>query len=346
MKLRAYTGQRNLQTPVRARLLTPPLAAALALAAPAAAQCPASTLSLDPSLAEGRWAAAVAALRDTLTGEGRPWHCAGAAVRFAPGASGAAVLEVQLPSGTVIRRRVASPGELLPTLRAALIVESLAAPEAAPAPPVAPPVAAPPVVEGPARADAPTPHAPPPSPARVEPAAPRPAESASIVEANVDVGARAGATPSYVTAAVRATVAFRIRAWSLLAWARFEPWTYRLVDRGPGRYSLDVGAFGVGGGWSARTPIGRVEAAVTLAMDSYTWRDRELLPGQRETVVQARVGALARWSSRWDGVSLSVALDGDVAPVTVFDGTPPASVPAAPAWSVGLAAGVSYGRAL
>ncbi|MFO0604647.1 MAG: hypothetical protein U0324_15800 [Polyangiales bacterium] len=329
---------------MRARPFPSLFVAALALAAPAAAQCPASTLSLDPSLAEGRWAAAVAALRDTLTGEGRPWHCAGAAVRFAPGASGAAVLEVQLPSGTVIRRRVASPGELLPTLRAALIVESLAAPEFAPAPP---PAAAPPAVDEPARAEAPTPRAPPPPPpARVEAPTPRPVESASIVEANVDVGARVGATPSYVAAAVRATVAFRIRAWSLLAWARFEPWAYRLVDRGPGRYSLDVGAFGVGVGWSARTPLGRVEAAVTLAMDSYTWRDRELLPGQRETVVQARVGALARWSSRWDGVSLSVALDGDVAPVTVFEGTPPASVPAAPAWSVGLAAGVSYGRAL
>jgi hypothetical protein len=120
----------------------------------------------------------------------------------------------------------------------------------------------------------------------------------------------------------------------------------RLVDRGPGRYLLDVGTFGVGGSWSARTRWGRVEAGLTLAMGSYSWRDRVLLPGQRETEVQMRVGALARWSARWEGLGLTASLDGDVAPVGWLEGALPAGVPEAPVWSVGLAAGVSYGRAL
>ncbi len=157
---------------------------------------------------------------------------------------------------------------------------------------------------------------------------------------------RLGATPSYTSLAVRATLAFRIRAWALFAWGRFEPWTLRLVDRGPGRYLLDVGAFGIGGAWGTRALRGRVEGGVTLSMDSYTWRDQALLPGQKETFVQVRLGGLARWASRWRGLALSVTLDADVAPVTLFEDPPSATIPTPPAWSVGLMAGVLYGGAL
>lgn len=157
---------------------------------------------------------------------------------------------------------------------------------------------------------------------------------------------RLGATPSYTSLAVRGTLAFRIRAWALFAWGRVEPWTLRLVDRGPGRYLLDVGAFGVGGAWGMRGLRGRVEGGVTLSMNSYAWRDQALLPGQKETFVQVRVGGLARWASRWRGLALSVTLDADLAPATLFEDPPSTTVPTPPAWSVGLMAGVFYGGAL
>lgn len=299
-----------------------------ALAPDAAAQCPTSALVVDAALHTPAWSDAIAAARETLRGSDRPWHCAGAIVRFAPDAAGALVLEVSLPSGTTIRRHLRAPAELSATLQAALIVESLPALEVAPPPTPAPPAA--PLV----------------SAAQPATAAVRPRAPSAFVDGVLDVGVRAGGTPSYVSFALRAAVAFRIRAWSLFAWGRVEPATQRLEDRGPGRYLLDIGALGLGGTWGATVGSGRLEAGVSLATNSYTWRDRELLPGQKETFVQVRVGALARWRSHARGVGFAVTLDADIAPATVAESSPPPPVPAPPAWSAGLMLGASYGGAL
>lgn len=315
-------------------------AVASGVAWPAFGQCPASTLTVDPALEDGRWADAVRAMRDTLSGSDRPWHCTGATVNFRRSAGGLALLDVALPSGTTIRRRVAAPEELLATLQAALIVETLPALGADEAPTDAP--ATTPTAGLPPPAPPDTPPAPPPAP-RVT-ATER--EPVSFIEGAVDAGMRLGSSPSYTSFALRASVAFRIRAWSLSVWWRFEPWTLRLVDRGPGRYLLDFGALGVGATWGTRALAGRIEAGPTLSVDSYSWRDQVLLPGQKETFVQVRLGAVARWSSRWRGLAFSVTLDADVSPVTLFADAPSAAIPTPPAWSAGLAAGILYGGAL
>lgn len=303
-------------------------------AASAQGRCADSTLTVDPSLDTPRWADAIRAMRETLTGTDRPWHCVGATVRFTLDAANVAALDVALPSGTTLRRHVAAPSELTATLQAALILDALPPPE-----PDAPPPPPAPVTPS-------APRLPPPPPAAIAPAPVRAAPS-SFIEGIVDTGMRVGATPSYTSFAVRATLAFRIRAWSLFAWGRVEPWTYRLVDRGPGRYLLDVGAFGIGGTYGTPVLRGRFEAGLTLATNSYTWRDQALLPGQKETFVQVRLGAIARWrSAPWRGLALAVSLDADVAPVTVFSDAPSATVPLPPSWSAGLMVGALYGGSL
>lgn len=288
-----------------------------------------------PSLEVPRWAEAIRAMRETLTGTDRPWHCVGASVRFTLDAQGVAALDVALPSGTTLRRHVAAPAELTATLQAALILDALPALDADPAP-------SPPAVVSPPPAP-PPPSAPPllPSAARPQPA------PTSFIEGVVDLGMRLGATPSYTSFAVRAALAFRIRAWSLFAWGRVEPWTYRLVDRGPGRYLLDVGALGIGATWGAPALAGRLEGGITAATNSYTWRDQALLPGQKETFVQVRVGVIARWRSHaWHRLALAVTVDADAAPVTVFTEGATAAVPTPPVWSAGLMVGAIYGGAL
>lgn len=307
--------------------------------APAAqTRCPASTLSVAPSLEVPRWADAIREMRASLTGSDRPWHCVGATVRFTLDEAGVAALDVALPSGTTLRRHVAAPAELTATLQAALILDALPALEAEPAPSH--------TAAQPLRAPAPLPLPPPPPPPPAPVVRERPAPS-SFIEGIFDLGMRLGATPSYTSFAMRATVAFRIRAWSLFAWGRVEPWTYRLVDRGPGRYLLDVGALGIGASWGARALSGRVETGLTVATNSYTWRDQALLPGQKETFVQVRLGAIARWrSADWHGLALAVTADADFAPVTVFAAGSSAAVPTPPSWSAGLMVGALYGGAL
>lgn len=294
-------------------------------------------------------------MRETLAGTDRPWHCAGASVRFTADAQGAALLEVALPSGTTIRRHIAAPDEVEATLRATLILDALPAVEepdaSAPTRATNTPDAAVErastgdgdavtslrTVEGEARSRE----------ARTREAATARGERPSTagVEGALDVGARLGSSPSYASLALRATVAFRIRAWSLFAWVRGEPYTYRLVDRGPGRYLLDVGVLGVGATWGARVLRGRVEVGPTLSTESYSWHDQALTSGQKETYVQVRLGALARWRSHERGVGFTAALDAEVAPVTLLAGDALEGVPSPPLWSVGLMVGVAYGGA-
>lgn len=321
-------------------------ALSLARASIAEAQCTTSTLAVDPALAAApRWSAAIAAMRQTLAGTDRPWHCVGASVRFVREEPSAAVLEVSLPSGTSLRRHVAAPAELTATLQAALILDELPPPpEAPPAPPPTP--------------EPPPPASPPPQPpqgptvapivaATTPPArAPETREAsgrASFIEAAIDTGMRLGASPSYTSYALRATVAFRIRAWSLFAQARVEPWTHRLIDRGPGRYLLDLGVLALGATWGAALGQGRIEAGLSLATNSYTWRDQALMPGQKETTVQVRLGTLARWRSSGRGLAFTVTLDADVSPATLLEDPPGAAVPTPPWWSAGLMVGGMYG---
>ena len=315
-------------------------------AARAQSPCPASTLTVDRALETSRWTPAIQSMRAALTGSDRPWHCVGAAVHFTRDASGAARLDVALPSGTTLQRHIDEPSELTATLQAALILDALPTLNEAPAEPVAA-SPAPPATPPAAPALAPPPPPPPQTPSaspRVAPLAPN--APTSFVEATVDTGMRFGASPSYTSYTVRLSLAFRIRAWSLFAWGRVEPWTFRLVDRGPGRYLLDVGVLGLGATWGGAALGGRAEAGITVSTDSYSWRDQALMPGQKETFVQVRFGLLARWRWTWRGLGLVASLDADLAPVTLAESTPGASIPAPPVWSAGLAVGVSYEVAL
>lgn len=288
-------------------------------------------------------------MRETLAGTDRPWHCAGASVRFTADPQGAALLEVALPSGTTIRRHIAAPDEVEATLRATLILDALPAIEepavrasTSATSPVIAPVERASAIEVSAvtstRADG--------GGARVHEAATRVERAPTAgIEGTLEVGGRIGASPSYTSLALRATVAFRIRAWSLFAWVRGEPYTYRFVDRGPGRYLIDVGVLGVGATWGARVLRGRVEVGPTLSTESYSWHDQALTSGQKETYVQVRLGALARWRSHERGVGFTAALDAEVATVTLQAGASLDGVPSPPLWSVGLMVGVAYGGA-
>lgn len=313
-------------------------------------RCPTTTLTVDDALASGRWRAAVDTMRETLAGTDRPWHCAGASVRFTADAQGAALLEVALPSGTTIRRHIAAPDEVEATLRATLILDALPAieePEVRASMNAATSAEA--AVERPSASDGSTA-----SPPRGVEAARRSRDGSAArgertptagIEGALEVGARIGSSPSYTSLALRATIAFRIRAWSLFAWVRGEPYTYRLVDRGPGRYLLDVGVLGIGATWGARVLRGRVEVGPTLSTESYSWHDQALTSGQKETYVQVRLGALARWRSHERGVGFTAALDAEVAPLTLQAGASLDGVPSPPLWSVGLMVGVAYGGA-
>ncbi len=302
--------------------------------------CPPSTLTVARAPSDGPWREALDAMRATLTGSDRPWHCTGARVQVSFEADGGAALDVALPSGTALRRHITRPVELTPTLQATLILDTLPALELpAPAMPTTAgrePVRATP--ETVAREGSAVP-----ATATVTPHAAHHDDAA--IEGALDVGMRLGATPSYTSLALRARVTFRVRAWSLFAWARVEPWTHRLVDRGPGRYLLDVGVLGVGASWGRPLAAGRVEVGPTVSTNSYVWRDQALLPGQRETYVQVRLGALARWTYGVK-VGLTVTADVDVAPVSMLADTALADVPSPPVWSAGLAVGVAYGGPL
>ena len=87
----------------------------------------------EASKLRGPWRAALQALVDATAQEGLPWSCPGGSVALAPGATGSALLTVTDAKGRTVSRRVAGPGEVVPTGEA--LLASLSIQESPPPPP-------------------------------------------------------------------------------------------------------------------------------------------------------------------------------------------------------------------
>jgi hypothetical protein len=179
--------------------------AMLAFLAPAPAGArtgPCEPVRLAPSTAgiPVSWRAALEALARATAEEGLPWGCPGGTAELVPDASGGAVLIVIDAAGHAVSRRVAGPGEVVPTGEALLATPLGEAP--------APPPAERPALPAPAPA-------PPPPPPPAGPTDPR-------LQIQALLGPRASGPGTMVWASGELRMLIPFGPWSPAAWVRYD----------------------------------------------------------------------------------------------------------------------------
>jgi hypothetical protein len=274
--------------------------------------CEPVRVASDLSKLRDPWRAALEALVHATAQEGLPWSCPGGSVALAPGASGSAELTITDAGGRTVSRRVAGPGEVVPTgeaLLASLIVE--------PPPPPSPPV------EPPRRAD------------------PR-------AQLQALIGPRVSGPGAMAWGSGQGRVIVPFGPWSLSFWGRYDVHlagpTGSFTNLGTSAVSAGLGAGRqiLSGPFELRATIDP-SLAVVLMESGY-----ENLPHPEGAKVAFRLGtalsALFPIAGVFRGV---VSLDGEFAPAGVNGGLgnidthdQPPQLPPVPVYTAGLLLGI------
>jgi hypothetical protein len=300
-------------------------AAIVGLAAPA----PAHAATCEPVRLEGDLAALPPAWRDALTAlarataqEGQPWSCPGGSAQLSAGPGGA-ILTVTDARGRTVSRPVPTPGELLATGEALLVVAPLPPPPVEPPPPAVPPaIVTPPLV--------------------TPPVAPPVTEPRRFV-AGALLGGRASGPGKTAWASGQLRAIFPLGPWDLGVWARYD----RAVagpPSAPKGFDMDSAAAGLlfgrhffGGPFELRATL---DPSINVIMMEAV--EDESKPHPEGAKVTFRIGGMISGSFPIAGIFRGlVAVDAEFAPAGVSgfaklqDG-----LPSVPTFSAGLLLGV------
>jgi hypothetical protein len=281
----------------------------------------------DVSNLPSAWRDALDQLVRATAQEGQPWSCPGGSAHLAAGADGA-VLTVTDARGRVVSRRVPSPGELLATGEALLVVAPLPVR-------VEPSLAATPPAETPPAIALALP------PAMTPPLPPVPAEPRFLAVALLGARVSGPGTTAWVSGQLRAI--FPLGRWDLGVWARYDA----AVAGPPGAphgFDMDAAAAGLlfgrrffGGPFELRASL---DPSLNVIMMEAV--EDESKPHPEGAKVTFRIGTMLSGSFPIAGIFRGMfALDAEFAPAGVGGFAKlQAGLPSVPTFSAGLLLGV------
>ncbi len=281
-----------------------------------------------------RWDAALRDLQAALAAPGHPWSCSATRVWVVADGPSAVRVVIETPDGRRATRHVATPAVLSAAVEALLVT----GPEPPPAPPAPP---APPVT--PTRAQVAETERPPPVQAAVVPATPSPGKV--WLEVGVDGGMRLVGPATTLMATVRLHAGLCLGHACLGAWARYEAMVSALDPTLPSDMDLQALGLGVAAAWASALGAGRIEAGPTVGVASVVEAVGDVDGDRANTVVQPRLGVLARWRSVANGPGVTVVLDADGALGALLrtgSGLDP-RLPRPPEWTVAASVGAVLG---
>jgi hypothetical protein len=231
-------------------------------------------------------------------------------------------VEADLGDGRSTRRRVQTPGELQLTIEALVALPPGLATQTSTAPDT--PKSAPPV---------------PPSPA-----AERPGARVGVDFFGAGTGRISGG-PTYVSAGLEGGAGLNVGHWVLALLARWDAWQVPTSQSPPG-FEMDT----LGAGFSVARRIRaaealRVDAGVTTMLVTESESFQGLTGERAGSTTETRLGVVGRAAFGASALRGMLVIEGEISPARLrrtlrLDD----QLPALPAWSVGLGAGVSWGE--